>query len=122
MKTSVALFLGLIGLISIGADPKNDPPVISSTDDLDVYVGKVITIRGKVLNSKIPRIMGIDVQSDDPDLRGKEAEATGILQRWEVTAEQIAKANYANRGSGIFYRLKAIDSNYAAQVTKIAKD
>jgi hypothetical protein len=52
------------------AEKNNDIPIVTNQSDLDLYIGKVITIRGKVTNTKIPTIIGVDVRSEDPDLRG----------------------------------------------------
>ncbi len=96
-------------------------PVLTDYRQLDAHIGKVATIRGVVSNTKIPQIEGVDVLSDDPDLRGKLAEATGILERWTVTAEQLEAdlkkyGMFAHRGPGTFYRLKKIRLNDNAQV------
>ena len=80
-------------------------------------VGSEIIIGGYVSNTKIPQIMGVDVRSEDPDLRGSLGQARGILERWEVTEEDVSGARTANRGAGVFYRIKEIGSNYTAQVS-----
>jgi len=95
------------------------PAVLTDATQLDAHVGNLVTVRGEVTNTKIPTIIGVDVQSFDPDLRGQQAEATGILQRHVVTPEQIAEANYANRGPGVFYRLKDQSSDYLAAVRPV---
>lgn len=94
--------------------------LITDATALDSYVGQLVTIRGEVSNSKIPTILGVDVQSNNPDLRGQFAEATGVLQRHVVTPEEIATANFAHRGAGIFYRLKDQDSDYEAAVRPVS--
>lgn len=94
--------------------------VLTKVAELDEYVGQLVTIRGEVADSKIPTIIGVDVRSFDPDLRGQLAEATGILQRHVVTPEDIAEANYANRGPGVFYRLKDQTSDYEAAVRPVS--
>jgi len=88
---------------------------IESTKQLDKYVGKLITIKGTVTNTKIPTIMGIDILSDDPDLRGQLGIATGILQKTVFTEDKIDKYS-ANRGAGTFYNLKDPNAKFAAQV------
>jgi hypothetical protein len=95
-------------------------PVIADKSDLDAYIGKIITIKGIVSNTKIPSIIGVDISSDDPDLRGKAAKATGILIKWTVKAEDVDKYSQ-NRGSGTFYRLKELSSDYDAQVVEQSK-
>lgn len=104
-------------------DTLRPPPVLTSADELDVHVGQLVTIRGKVSNFKIPTIIGVDVQSNDPDLRGHVAEATGLLQRNIVTPEDVEGFNdigIAHRGAGIFYRLKDRDSDYEAAVRVVS--
>lgn len=91
-------------------------PILTSDKDVDAHVGKVVTIRGTVTNTKIPTILGVDVSSDNPDLRDQIAEATGLLQRDVVTH---VNNSLPNRGVGTFYRLKAIDSDYSAQVRPV---
>lgn len=95
------------------------PHVIVRVGDLDAHVGEVVLIRGEVSNTKIPQILGVDVRSNNPDLRGQSAEAVGVLQRHEVSPEEIAKADYANRGPGVFYRLKEVGSDSEAAVRAI---
>jgi hypothetical protein len=97
------------------------PLLITKAEQLDAAVGKFVTIQGEVDNSKIPTILGVDVQSDSPDLRGQMATATGILRKWTVTKEQLdkeiaEKGIFANRGTGTFYRLAQVGSAYDAQV------
>jgi len=94
-------------------------PVIIRTADLDAHVGEVVVIRGEVSDTKIPGILGVAVRSDNPDLRGRRAEAIGVLQRYEVSSEEITKADYANQGSGVFYRLKEVDSDREAAVKAV---
>jgi hypothetical protein len=84
--------------------------VITRRADLDAAVGKRVTLEGVVSNTKIPTILGVDVVSDNPDLRGKMARASGILHRTTVTREaldrEIAKRGmFAHRGPGTYYRL-----------------
>ena len=95
------------------------PPVINRIGDLGTHVGEVVVIRGEVSDTKIPEILGVAVRSDDPDLRGRRAEAIGVLQRYEVSPEEITKADYANQGPGVFYRLKDIGSDREAAVQAI---
>jgi hypothetical protein len=94
--------------------------VLTSQDQLDEHIGEVVIIRGFVLNTKIPTILGVDVESDSPDLRDEMAEATGLLERYTVTEEEIAKADYATRGAGDYYRLEDIDSGYDAPVRPVS--
>jgi hypothetical protein len=95
--------------------------LITQAEQLDAAVDKLVTIQGEVANTKIPTILGVDVSSDSPDLRGQKATATGILRKWTVTKEQLdkqiaEKGLFANRGPGTLYRLVAVGSEYDAQV------
>ena len=93
------------------------PPVLTSVQEIDRRVGEVVTLRGEVSNTKVPTLLGVDVESVHPDLRGKEAEATGVLYREAVTAESLSHQGKApHRGPGVFYFLRALDSEGLAQV------
>lgn len=98
-------------------------PVITHRDHLDEYVGQLVMVRGVVTPTKIPTIIGVDVCSDSPDLRGQLAIAVGILHRWVVTQEaldrQIAeRGTFAHRGPGTFYRVLDPNSGHTAQVQR----
>jgi hypothetical protein len=110
----------IVGLLC-GCGTKNlhsTATILTSGNQVAARAGQTVTLRGVVTNTKIPTILGVDVQSNDPDLRGQLAEATGVLQRWVVTPESLAELQrngpVANRGTGTFYRLKALDSDYEA--------
>lgn len=91
--------------------------IINVNLQLDKYLGKLITIKGLVSNTKIPTIIGVDIVSEDPDLRGEYAFATGVLQKSLVTDDEIDKHS-ANRGAGTFYILIDPNTNSAVQVQK----
>ncbi|WP_020472595.1 hypothetical protein [Zavarzinella formosa] len=76
-----------------------DWPVITSADDLDKHVGRLVAVRGIVGSSKIARIHGVEVQAPD-ELRGREAYAIGILGKFTVTEDAIRKTNEQARKSG----------------------
>jgi len=121
-KLLTTCLLALFGCTQV-ADNSSQIPVVTEHSDLERHVGKVITIRGRVTNTKIPSIIGVDVESDDPDLRGEIAEATGVLQKWTVTEQQLEETiekhgMTANRGAGTFYRLKEANSNYMVKVRR----
>lgn len=94
------------------------PPVLTNAAQLDAHVGELVTIRGEFMNTKIPTIIGVDVRSYNPDLHGQQAEATGVLQRWVVTPEEIDGG--PNRGPGVFYRLKDQATNDTAAVRPVS--
>ena len=65
-----------------------NPPLVTSREDLDKYVGQLVAIRGVVSNTKIATISGVDVCADD-HLRGTDAYAVGILAKWVTTREHL---------------------------------
>lgn len=84
------------------------PIVVTRQEDIAQHIGQVITLRGVVTRTKIPTILGVDVSSDDPDLRDQDAEATGKLIRLVVEESDIAPTS-AHRGAGVFYRLQDLN-------------
>ena len=81
---------------------------LTSVDNLNGYVGKLVTIKGVIFYAKIPRIIGVDVSCFDiynnsGNPQGKTGIATGILIK-TVVKEVVPHS--ANRGVGTFYRLK----------------
>lgn len=90
------------------------PVLITSPDQLDAAEGQPVILRGVVVNSKIPTLLGVDIESSSPDLRGKPATASGWLKKRTVTqalldAEIKIRGEFAHRGPGTFYRL--VDAN-----------
>lgn len=100
--------------------PANAAPIlVTRAEQVKDAVGQLVTLQGEVGNSKIPTILGVDVESFDPDLRGQQATATGILRQWTVTREQLDKEKgvvSAGRGPGTYYRLVNVDSDETVQV------
>jgi hypothetical protein len=102
-------------------------PVLTRHAQLDAHLNELVTLRGEVSNSKIPTLLGVDVSSDEPDLRGQEAEATGVLVRWKVTQQELDAAiaehgMFQHRGPGTFYRLREPESDADAQVRPVDTD
>lgn len=107
MKAIVLTTLIIFGLqcnVFANQDPTNDPIVITKSVDLEPYVGKEITIKGLVTNTKIPTINGVDVSSYQPDMRNQHAEAKGILEKWVVKPSKN-DSEVTRRGPGTYYRL-----------------
>jgi hypothetical protein len=126
MATRIMLFL-LVFFVGCQASNELDtgPIILTDPSEVMVHIGEIVTIRGVVTNSKIPQIIGVDVHSENPDLRGTLAEATGVLNSWTVTKAQLEESDrlygpIANRGPGLFVRLKALDSNYDAPVCVVS--
>ena len=83
----------------------NDPAVVTEPNNLDSYIGKEIIIKGKVSNTKIPTILGVDVNSFQPDLRGNMAQAQGVLKKWIVPESSKRNGEATRRSPGTYYRL-----------------
>jgi len=100
------------------------PVLITRQSDLDGVVDKRVTLQGTVENSRIATLLGVDVASESPDLRGRAALATGILHRYVVTQESLDRetaehGQFAHRGPGTYYRLIDEKSGQLAQVQPI---
>lgn len=108
MKASFAsLALGLLALVAGCASV----PTLTDRTSLDSFVGRKVRIVGEVSNSKVPAILGIEVEADSPDLRGQIAEAEGVLERYELTREELDKqwretGPFQSSGPGVFYYLR----------------
>ena len=119
LKPSVSIWLLLSLAALCGISHAADAiPIITDAKELSKHIGEEVTLVGEVSNSKMPQILGVDVKSDNPDLRGKMAEAHGTLERYEVTKAQADAADFANRGHGVFYRLYDFNKKTEAQVRK----
>jgi hypothetical protein len=97
-------------LVALAFCACSESMILTRPAELAAAVGKTVTLRGTVENSKIATLCGADVDSDSPDLRGQPAEATGVLEREVVTQAELdaaiaEKGQFANRGAGTFYRL-----------------
>jgi hypothetical protein len=92
-------------------------PVVGSADDLDLYVGRLVVVRGVLRNTKPPYIAGVEVYAPD-DWRHDQPEsyAVGILTKTTVTETEYRKVQddarkagnligAATLGPGVHYRL-----------------
>jgi hypothetical protein len=98
-------------------------PTLTDPAQIDSFVGRRIRIVGEVSNTKASEILGIEVESYSPDLRGQVAEAEGVLERHELTKEEFDKmwremGPFQSRGPGVFYRLRTPVSNETAKAKK----
>jgi hypothetical protein len=112
---AVCFFLAGCSRISAPAPPsapqtteEGQPILITRTGQLDGAVDQFVTIEGKVSPTKIPQILGVEV--DAIGMAGRNARATGILKKWTVTQEDIERQTaergvFSHRGPGTFYRL-----------------
>lgn len=93
--------------------------IVTNKENLDQYVGKLITIKGKIVYKHIPTIIGVEVSCKnaykiDENLNGRIGTANGILTKIIVTEIDSVTQN---RGVGTFYRLKYENSNRNSEVT-----
>jgi hypothetical protein len=122
MRHFLVAVVACLVVCSCGQDDPaaGSPPVITREDQLDAHVGELVTVRGTVTDTKWPTILGVDVASGDPDLRGRQGEATGMLERYVVTQEELDALTaemggpFQNRGPGTFYRLRDQGTNETA--------
>jgi hypothetical protein len=89
------------------------PRLIEDPAALPAAVGDLVTLSGALEPSKIPTLLGVDVDPDS-EVGDAKVEASGWLESTVVTQQQIddeVKANgqFATRGPGTFYSLRAID-------------
>jgi hypothetical protein len=89
------------------ADRPGSPPVLTSHSQLEAHVDRLVTIEGVVSETKIPTILGVDVEAEE---LGRRCRATGVLRKQVVTQEEIDErtardGHFATRGPGTFYRL-----------------
>src|SRR5687767_11610240 len=85
-----ALLLVVLAVACSSSHPRRSPampPVLTDPAQLDAHVGQVVTLRGVVSRTKVPTLLGVDV--DDSELADQPAEATGRLEREVVTQQQI---------------------------------
>ena len=114
---SIIIILFLLGCSTSKKSAAVDKEDITLTDasELDKYVGKEICIVGEVSNTKIPQILGVDVVSENPDLRGSKGMACGVLVKWIVEESEVDPYT-ANRGAGTFYQIVHPETRATVQV------
>jgi hypothetical protein len=106
------------------AAPHVDPfsrPLVDKPETVPLFEGKEIRLVGLVSNSKIPEIHGVDVTSNNPDLRGQQAEAYGVLRRIVISeseASALDRAMVAHRGAGTYWLLEDPKTKAPAQVQR----
>ena len=110
-----------------------DVPVLTSADDLDKYIGRLVAVRGTVSNTKLQCIVGVFVDAPD-DLRTRETDAyaVGILGKWTVTEAEFRKwqddarkqgnrIGVAHPGPGVYYSLYADLTGKLAEARPLPK-
>jgi hypothetical protein len=76
--------------------------VITERTQLAGCVGQVVTLRGMVTRTKIPTILGVDVDAGFADQLG---EATGTLAQYTVAPQLPGEPIRAQRSPGTYYAL-----------------
>ena len=92
------------------------PVMIQSPDQIAQHLGKVVTLQGPVERFKQATLLGVDVESSSPDLRGKQAWATGRLEAYETDDPTEGGLIRADRGAGKYTRLVDPVTGRLAQV------
>ena len=107
-----------VGTYAAAVVPRRDgvlellgPRVIEDEREVDAAVGQLVALRGVVVASRRPTLLGVDI--DDRDTGGALVEATGWLEREVVTRAELDATlaqvgQFAHRGAGTFYRLVAL--------------
>jgi hypothetical protein len=80
--------------------------LVEAQADVGACVGRTITLRGRVTRSKIPTILGVDVDASDA-LADRLAEATGVLETYVIEPPPAGAPVAAGRGPGTYRRLVA---------------
>lgn len=85
---------------------------ITSLDQLDDAVGQRVTIVGVQTRTKIPTVLGVDIDGEY-ELSDARVTATGVLERYVVEPRPPDAPAIAWRGPGTFYRLVAPEGGLA---------
>jgi hypothetical protein len=90
--------------------------VITDPSQLDAAVGKLVTIVGEQTRTKVPTVLGVDVDGDY-DLSDKRVRVTGILHRHVVEPREPDpdELPVATRGPGIYYSVVDPATNVLAK-------
>lgn len=93
-----------------------EPTFITDRSQLDAAVGKLVTIVGEQTRTKVPTVVGVDVDGDY-ELSDRRVRVTGILQRHvveprEPDPEELA---VATRGPGTYYSVVDPSTNTLAK-------
>ena len=81
--------------------------LIHSRDEVAKHLGEVVILQGEVTNSKQAMLLGVDVESSSPDLRGQEAWAAGRLEKYQVDDPMKDGVIRQGRAAGTYVRLVA---------------
>jgi hypothetical protein len=96
-----------------------NPVLITREEQREAAVGHAVTVQGVVSDSKVPTIVGVEVNAGSPSLRGMPAVATGWLRKRIVTKEDLDREDKkmggisAHAGPGTYYSLEDADGKLA---------
>jgi len=88
--------------------------MLTSISDREKYVGQKVTIMGEISNTKIPQIIGVDIDYNGDTSVVKIGKATGILVK-TIVAEDTSGILKASRGAGTFYHLQNLHDKSTAE-------
>jgi hypothetical protein len=97
------------------------PSMLRAESKLDEFLGKRIVIIGKVSQTKIPTIDGIDVRTPSDFSIHQVYQASGFLKKSEVTDDMVKEMNaqgIAHRGAGVFYRIVDPETGEVAEIKR----
>ena len=83
---------------------------------LAACVGKTVTLRGVVSRTKVPSILGVDVDADY-ELSDRVGVATGKLATYTIRERGPDEPIVASKGPGTYYALTALDGNGLAKAS-----
>ncbi|MBX2852689.1 MAG: hypothetical protein KTR15_13210 [Phycisphaeraceae bacterium] len=106
--TLACMVLGLPGCSQCQEPPPVDPTQFQGNEALDQQVGQVITIRGTLERSKIPRVNGVLISEGhipSDDLFNHQVECTGQLHRFVIYPQDPDGPFIAQLSPGVYYEL-----------------
>ncbi len=97
------------------------PPTITDRAQLDQHLGQLVTIRGGVTQTKMPTIIGVDVDAAY-ELTNQLGQATGILMRYTITEDDQLRNGMivVIRPPGTYYKLTQPGANVLATASPVA--
>lgn len=102
------LFTALTGLAGCGNTASRVPAsglvLMTAPTDWSSLIGTEVQVVGHVSRSKVPTILGIEVDADS-EQAGKRATATGVVDAIIIAEPNPADPPAAMRGPGTYYRL-----------------
>lgn len=96
--------------------PAKSCELVTDREQLAACVGKTVTLRGVVSRSKIPSILGVDVDAAY-SLSDQVGVATGTLGTYTIRERGPDEPIVASKGPGTYYSLAALDGNGLAKAS-----